>query len=338
MSEQINPNVKEKRLKKIPTDEDGKLYMGFIFHVGLYSFFAYDDIISARKRNIQNGSEWYYQRLMGESRFSKNTINKTQLYHKTFGDDCDYFKAPFYITRESIGNWLDLCVRCKARYAIITAKHHDGFCLWPTQTSNPKSSLDVVQIFKEECLKRDLLFGIYYSWYEFSNSMTIKFFNEVCIPQINELLQYSPTFFWFDGDWVITQKAIISKLREIVIYIKSLGIYINDRISRELIEMGSYSVGGLEGKTCDRAHPKEYRLNWQHINTIGISWGYNKMQTPNLYKDGKDLMCMYLDTVNLGGSFLLNLGPKHDGTLDENEVNSIEEFIEILNTKYYIKN
>lgn len=316
-------------MNQIPTDSEGKLYMGFIFHVGLYSFFAYDDINSAKRRTIQNGSECYYDRLISESRFSKNTINKTQLYHKTFGDNCDYFKAPLHITRESIADWLDLCLRCKARYAIITARHHDSFCLWPTQTTERKSNNDIVQIFKDECLKRNLLFGIYYSWYEFETPMTIKYFNEVCIPQLNELLQYSPTFLWFDGDWVIKQKAIISKIREIVTYIKSLGIYINDRISTELMELASYSV--LDGKTCDRAHPKEYRLNWQHINTIGISWGYNKMQTKNEYKDGKELMSIYLKTVNLGGSFLLNLGPKHDGNLDENEVNSIQEFIEILN-------
>jgi hypothetical protein len=36
---------------------------GFIFHVGLYSFYAYDDISSARRRKLKNGSEWYLERL-----------------------------------------------------------------------------------------------------------------------------------------------------------------------------------------------------------------------------------------------------------------------------------
>ena len=88
--------------------------------------------------------------------------------------------------------------------------------------------------------------------------------------------------------------------------------------------MASYTVGS------DRSFPNQYQQNWQHINTIGISWGYNKMQTPDLYKNGSELMSLYQKTVSLGGSFLLNIGPKYDGTLDENEVNSIEEFIKLI--------
>ena len=312
-------------------DSDNKLFMGMIFHVGLYSFFAYDDIKSVERRKILNGSEWYLHRLLYDRFDRDDKINKTQLHHASYGTNVDYFKAPFHISRESVCQWLDLCVRCKVRYVIITSKHHDGYCLWPTRTDNQKSKNDVIQIFKEECLNRGLLFGIYYSWYEFANSMTIDYFERVCIPQVTELLQYEPTFLWFDGDWVIKQKRIIEYIRQMMTIIKSKGIFINDRITGSLIsEFASYSVGGDYTKTEDRGFPTSYRPNWQHINTIGLSWGYNKIQTSENYKTGNQLMDLYKKTVNLGGSFLLNIGPKHDGTLDENEVNSLEQFISLI--------
>uniref|UniRef100_A0A6C0BC88 alpha-L-fucosidase n=1 Tax=viral metagenome TaxID=1070528 RepID=A0A6C0BC88_9ZZZZ len=308
-------------------DSSGKLYMGFIFHVGLYSFYAFGDVKESEKQNFKNGSECYLNNLISDNGIK---INKTCLNHSKYGSNFDYFRAPFHISREAVCNWLDLCVSCKATYAIITSKHYDGFCLWPTKTQNPKSRDDILQIFKEECSKRNLIFGIYYSWYEFMNPMTIEYFERTCIPQITELLHYGPQMFWFDGDWMIKQKTIIDYIRQIIFLIRNNNIIVNDRITKELAkELSSYKVGGLD-KSTNRSFPSQYTHNWQHINTIGLSWGYNSMQEPKDYKNGLELMKLYQKTVSLGGNLLLNIGPKHDGSLDENELLSIQQFIEII--------
>jgi len=302
-------------------DINGNLYMGFIFHSGLYSFFAYDDMKSVDKRTIQNGSEWYLSKLNNDR---GEKINPTRLYHQNFGINFDYFRAKFHISRESICDWLDICVKCKATFAVITAKHHDSYCLWNTNTTDKKSRNDIVQIFKEECIKRNLQFCIYYSWMEFESPMTIDYFTNTCIPQITELLQYGPSSFWFDGDWVIKTKTIITYINQIVSLIISMGISVNDRITSDNQYLSTYKVGP------NRYFPKEYTQNWQHIDTIGISWGYNKFQKEEHYKNGKQLLDMYNKTTSLGGVLLLNIGPKHDGTLDENELNSLNEFIDLL--------
>lgn len=318
--------LNEKYHKKFIKTMEKLPYVGFIFHVGLYSFYGYDDIQSARRRKIQNGSEWYLERLRGRDYRPVAGSDKTQYHHTVkYGANYDYFRAPFNITRESICEWLDLCVKCRASYVLITAKHHDGFCLWNTVTTEHKSSNDIILIFREEAIKRGLMFGLYYSWYEFMNSMTIDFFNQIVIPQLRELLTYSPQILWFDGDWCIKTKYVISSIEQICIYLKSLGILINDRICEDNKKYASFMVGP------DRSFPQVYTNNWQHINTIGISWGYNKEQEKSDYKNGMELYKLLYNTVNLGGTFLLNIGPKHDGSLDEREVVSLNELSELLN-------
>jgi alpha-L-fucosidase len=306
-----------KELKKIGA-------IGFIFHVGLYSFYGYDDIKSARRRKMQNGSEWFLERIQEREYRPISGSKESKVYFSKFGSNYNYFKAPFYVNRESICEWLDLCVKCKASYVFITAKHHDSFCLWPTKTTKNCLNYDLIQIFKEETEKRNIVFGIYYSWYEFLNPMTIDFFDKICVRQLGELLKYNPKFFWFDGDWVCKSKYIINKIKEIVIYLRSIGILVNDRITSENSNLAGWNV------IKDRYIPEKRMENWQHVNTIGLSWGYNRDQEKDDFKTGLDLYNLLIKVMNLGGTFLLNLGPKHDGSLDVREVESLIAFSELL--------
>lgn len=297
-------------------------FMGFIFHIGLYSFFGYDDIESARRRKIQNGSEWIQARIQEQKYRQLSGSSQALSYFSQFR--IDYYKAPFIIERSSIEKWLDLCVSCKASHVIITARHHDGFCLWNTTTTSNKPYNDVVQIFKEEAEKRGLQFGIYYSWFEFTKPFTVDYFNSVCVPQLLELDKYNPNMIWFDGDWKITQKTLIGQVSQIVKYFRDKGISVNDRICKENINLASYYVGP------DRNIPQQPMQSWQHITTIGISWGYNREQEKQDYKTGKQLYDTLCYCANNGGCMLLNIGPKYDGTLDESEVNSLVELSKLL--------
>lgn len=304
------------------TKMTGYPFLGMIFHIGLYSFFGYDDIVSARRRNIFNGSEWFLARIQEQKYRPISGSREANAYFNRFR--IDYFKAPFIIEREAIEKWLDICVSCKASHVIITARHHDGFCLWNTSTTKEKPYNDVVKIFKEEAEKRGLQFGIYYSWFEFLKPMTIDYFNTVCIPQLMELDKYNPGMIWFDGDWKITQKTLIEQIANIVRYFRNKGISVNDRITKENSNLASYYVGP------DRNIPQTPMNNWQHITTIGISWGYNREQQSQDFKTGQQLYDTLKYVANNGGCMLLNIGPKHDGTLDDNEVKSLREFSRLL--------
>lgn len=298
--------------------------ISFIFHIGLYSFFGYDDIKSARRRKTQNGSEWILERLQQRSYRPVSGSESAQKHFLKYGVGYNYFSAPFSVNREKIAEWMDICVKCRATSVIITSRHHDGFCLWNTTKTEKKTREDIVLIFKEEAEKRKLIFGIYYSWFEFLEPMTIDYFDKICIPQINELLRYSPKIIWFDGDWKIKSKTLIEYIRNMTVYLRGNGILINDRICETNKDVASFYCGS------DRFLPSQPISNWQHINTIGLSWGYNKEQEEVDYKSGRQLFELFRNVVSLGGNFLLNIGPKHDGELDPRELRSLNEFSELI--------
>lgn len=292
---------------------------GIIIHYGLYSYYGYDDIKSAKKRKIQNGSEWYYGRLIDNNKFRPiSGQSYTKIYHSNYHQDCDYFDNLNQILtdKEKIKQWVDICKTSGATYIILTSKHHDGICLWDTNTTNRKSKLNICKIFSDECVNKNIKFGFYYSWFEFDKPFTVKYFNEYCVPQLNELCKYNPNYIWFDGHWKITQKNI--KINEILTTIKQQGIIINDRVKNFILGDDDFRV------YSDRFIP-ENKLNvkWQHVNTIGYSWGYNKTQKDEHYKNDKEIMQIYREVTNKGGHLLLNLGPMINGDIQKNELETL---------------
>jgi len=297
---------------------------GVIIHFGLYSVYAYDNIYSARRRHVQNGSEWYYGRLIDQNNFrpiSGHTFTKA--YHEKNYTNKNYFDQNIDITAEKISNWVTLCKNNGANYIILTTKHHEGLCLWNTQTNARKTNMNIIEIFVNECIKQQIDYGFYYSWFEFDKPFTTQYFNNYCTPQLNELQLYNPKYLWFDGQWKITQKSIKISINNLCKSYIEKGIKINDRLGFEADY--TYKV------FADRFVPTEsLNIEWQHINTIGISWGYNKEQKKEDYKTGEQLYTLYTKVKQLNGNFLLNLGPKGNGDICEEELQAINEFGQLI--------
>lgn len=109
--------------------------------------------------------------------------------------------------------WIETAKKAGAKYAILTAKHHDGFALWPTEFSDygVKNAAwkggkgDVVKEFVESCRKHDMKVGLYYSPAQCDNG-AVRFaeekeYDDYFINQITELLtNYGKIdYLWFDG-------------------------------------------------------------------------------------------------------------------------------------------
>ena len=75
---------------------------------------------------------------------------------------------------------------------------------------------------------------------------------------------------------------------------------------------------------------KSPKFNWEYIFTIGHSWGYNRCHENKDYKSGDEISKLYKIVKKMNGNFLINFGPKIDGALDENELRSYNEFMEII--------
>ena len=300
--------------------------MGLIFHWGLYSVTGYDDIESLRRRRMKNGSEWYYRRLTEKSDYRPISGHKsTKEYHnKKYGNMSYYdLKEKFdEKTKDfSFDNIFKQLVNDNIHYVILTAKHHDGFCLWDTKTTKNKSERDLLKDFIEGAKKYNLMVGIYYSWFEFNRSITKVFMNEVLLPQMRELRLYNPDYWWFDGEWEIKTQIAKKTISKVVRVLRKSAI-VNSRVSDDNYDIKVFG---------DRMYPnKTPKFNWEYIFTIGHSWGYNRCHENYDYKSGNEISKLYKIVKKMNGNFLINFGPKIDGTLDENELRSYNEFMETL--------
>ena len=313
---------------------------GVILHWGLYAVPAYDTVESARKRKIQNGSEWYLKRLTEKNKFRPTSgWNETQKFHKEHFGEQSYEQFAEQFNKESANfnpmTWAQMCKDIGVQYVILTAKHHDGFCLWATKTTSFHSEIDHLKNLKDALDIVGIDFGIYYSWTEFNKDCTQDYMNKIMIPQIRELITYQPKIFWFDGDWNCKTQISLTTIDKLCNEIKKAlpGIQINDRIGHKTERNDDPNYLGLATYRvyADRAIPTtKPQVPWEHINTIGLSWGRNSYQESKDYKSSEELLELHRQVKRLGGHFLLNLGPNPDGTWDPEEERIIVTFGQLL--------
>ena len=109
-----------------------------------------------------------------------------------------------------VRQWAQVAAEAGMKYAVLTAKHHDGFCLWPSKhteysVKNATTRVDIVGAYVEEFRKAGLQTGLYYSLWdrnypEYENDAK---YAEYMRLQVAELLSdYGPILeLWFDGAW-----------------------------------------------------------------------------------------------------------------------------------------
>ncbi len=103
--------------------------------------------------------------------------------------------------------WCEVLKSTGSKGIIITAKHHDGFCLFDTKYTNHNvmntpCGKDIVKMLSESCKKYDLKFGVYLSpWDRHESTYGSDLYNDFFVNQLTELCQnYGDIFtFWFDG-------------------------------------------------------------------------------------------------------------------------------------------
>ena len=113
----------------------------------------------------------------------------------------------FKILRVDAAQWIKSIKASGATGVILTCKHHDGFCLWNTGTTdfnvmNSAFGEDIVKLVSDECKRQGLDFGVYLSpWDMHEKTYATEEYNGFFCRQLTELLtNYGSVFeVWFDG-------------------------------------------------------------------------------------------------------------------------------------------
>lgn len=153
--------------------------------------------VTPSKRQYEHSKLKYYNFI----HFGMNTMTGRE-----WGDGTDSLEL-FNPKDLDTDQWCSVLKNSGSKGVIITAKHHDGFCLWNTRTTNynvmnSPFGKDIVKLLSESCKKFGLKLGIYLSpWDRHEKTYGSDAYNDFYVSQLTELaLNYGEIFtFWFDG-------------------------------------------------------------------------------------------------------------------------------------------
>jgi len=268
---------------------------------------------------------------------------------------CDFDPRPMdpkTFNPSSLGcdQWVRTARMAGARYAVLTAKHHDGFALWPSKYTDfsvasscwKDGKGDVIREFTEACRLYGIKPGLYYSPYDHNTPAYAdpKAYDDYFINQIGELLTgYGQIdLLWFDGcgsenhtyDWPRIIKEIRRMQPEILIF--NMGdpnyrwVGNEDGIAPcpcwNTVREVDFSVQTNEKEKLDAVKwlPAECDARMRERN-----WYYSEADEQTV-KSLEELMGMYYYSVGRGCNLILNIGPDRRGLLPEKDVLRLLEF------------
>ncbi len=242
----------------------------------------------------------------------------------------------FNPTRFNPDGWIKAAKEAGCRYAVLTTRHHDSYCLWPTEygefnTRNYMGGRDLVQGYVDACRKYGLKIGFYYSPPDFYTPRNYFGYNgyqekkevpktlddyvrAMAKGQIYELLtRYGKIdLLWFDGK----HEAIISDEE-----IKELQPWV-------IIGRGeNRDFGSTECRLpSDEEYEREFKGKWwEYVDEISNCWAYTCYDEWH-NKPMERLTENFKWVREHNGNVLYNIGPGPYGDLPEHMYNALAEF------------
>ncbi len=243
--------------------------------------------------------------------------------------------------------WLDLMEQAGMKYIVITAKHTEGFAMFDSEvsgyniTDHTGFDRDPIAELDAACVRRGVPMGFYYSqnwdlespdalwggkafnaWdYDRDAAVPERYYKEKCRPQIEELLtKYHPKIFWFDVPIPVFPKEYGLDILDLIKSHNS-DILVNNRVYT-----GGYTAGTYQGDfdTTEQQLP-HYKMKrpFETCSTIAKHWGWSDQD--DYSRTSRDLVEELVHVVSMGGNYLLNVGPKPDGTIDPRQVKLLQE-------------
>jgi alpha-L-fucosidase len=271
--------------------------------------------------------------------YAVNGIDESWSFHNGKISHEDYMKQlnGFTAKRYDPKAWAALFAESGARYAVLTTMHHDGVALWDSKVNElnvvkkTPAKKDLVNPFCAAMREKGLKVGLYYSLLDWSHpdypeflrdkkryendSLRWKKYLGFLNGQLDELgNQHKPDLWWFDGDWEHSADQWKAKELRQKLFAQNPNVIINSRLQG----YGDYD-------TPEQGVPvgKMKAPYWELCMTINDSWGYQA--TDKEYKSANEIIRIFADCISLGGNLLLDVGPKEDGTIPEEQVAVLKE-------------
>jgi len=239
--------------------------------------------------------------------------------------------------------WVRTAKQAGMKYLTITAKHHDGFCLWPTAVSsynigNSPFKRDIVGELAQACRRQGITFCVYFTvldWHDpdyptkspYDSTQDVKGdmprFIRTMKMELKEIVtKYHPFMLWFDGNW--EKYWTLEDGKEIYRYLKELDpkLIINNRIGKgEHSQPDAQAVGDFltPEQTIGRLNMEE---PWESCITLCSQWAWR----PNDHmKSLKECIQTLERTAGGNGNLLLNVGPMMDGRMEARQITRLRE-------------
>ena len=292
---------------------------------------------------------WGLYALPARHEWIKNIEKITEeKYQKYF----EYFDPDMYDPRE----WARAAKKAGMKYAVLTTKHHEGFCLFDSaytdyKATNTKAGRDLVREYVDAFREEGLKVGFYYSlidWHhpdfpidplhprrdddnidELNKGRDIRRYAEYMRNQVTELLtNYGKIdILWFDFSYSDSEYRGMKGKGKLDWEAEEL-IATARRLQPEIIIDNRTEIE-QDLWTPEQYQPTDWirdddgnRVVWEACQTFSGSWGYHRDEST--WKTPEMLIRMLVNTVSCGGNLLMNVGPTARGYFDDRAVNALD--------------
>ena len=273
-----------------------------------------------------------------------------QFYERVPQEDYNRLADQFNPSKFDAAAWVATAKQAGMKYMVLTTRHHDGFCLFDSQTTDFTSvktaaKRDFVAEFAQAAREGGMRVGFYYSLNDWrfpafhdykAHPESAKAMSQQAHDQVEELMtNYGKVdILWYDGGspqgmpW--NEQSPYWRAKELNAKVRQLQphILINNR-SGETEDLDTPEQA-IEASAAGRG--------WETCMTMGDAWGWGYIaNNPNM-KSVPQLIQNLVTTAAQEGNFLLNVGPKPDGTIRKEErdrLNAIGEWMSVHGESIY---
>ncbi len=260
------------------------------------------------------------------------------------------FQPQFNPTAFDADSWARMAANAGMKYLVITSKHHDGFALFDSKLTdwdvmNTPFGRDVLKELSEACERHGVKFCTYHSimdwhhpdylprrdWEKDRSSEGADFgrFRRYLHGQVEELVRnYEPHVMWFDGEWESTWTHEYGV--ELFEHCRRLApaMLVNNRVDVHRGGMAGFSqsseaVGDFGTPEQEIPATGLAGVDWETCMTMNSNWGYNAYDES--WKPAREMIRMLIDVASKGGNYLLNVGPRADGSFPPEAVQRLAE-------------